>query len=155
MQFILKNSNYEIEIIPSSLKEACNLKKAAFECLKEAGIIKDIKLTSLNNLDLAMLIDKLFEVLLNAEISNNFEKALFKCLENCTITVDEIKRKINPQLFDEIMELREDYYEIISKCTEVNLRPFFKSLYGEFQTRLNHLTKEDPQLNSMEALNGQ
>lgn len=134
MEILTKNGNKSIEIKPANFQEAINLKKAAMKCLQESKVLENINFESV---ELAALIDKFLEVLFSAEASTTFEKALFECLKVCYINENGIKNKISPQLFDEKPELREDYYEIISKCVEVNLAPFFKSLVSEFKTRFN------------------
>ena len=87
------------------------------------------------------MIDKIAEVLFTVENSNEVEKALFECLKSCYLDDNGVKIKITPPLFDEKPELREDYYEIVVKCAEENLRPFFKSLVTEFKTRSNRKAK--------------
>lgn len=144
MNIITKNSGIEIEIKPSSFKDASKLKKAALKCLQEIGILKDIDLQSLRNINIATMIDKAIDVLLSVDISDDFEKQLFECLKSCTVENNGIKNKITYELFDEIAELQEDYYEIASKCIEVNLRPFLKSLVSEFNSRLK-IPKEENQ----------
>ncbi len=141
MEIITQNSNKTIVIKAASFQDAINLKKAAAKCLLDAQIVKNL---DFQGLDIASLIDKLAEVLFSAEMSDTFEKALFECLKDCYIDENGIKNKITQQLFDEKPELREDYYEIVSKCIEVNLRPFFKSLATEFKTRFNQMGKNLP-----------
>lgn len=145
MNIITKNSGVEVEIKAASFREAANLKKAAFKCLKDAGILKDVDLSSLKDLNLTGLINKGIDLLLSVDISNELEKNLFECLKSCTVERDGVKNKITQTLFDEIPEVQEDYYEIVSKCIEVNLRPFLKSLVSEFKTRLKTPTEENQQ----------
>ncbi len=143
MNIVTKNSGVEVEIKAASFQEASNLKKAAFKCLKEAGILKDVDLSSLKDLNVAGLIDKGIDLLLSADISDDFERNLFECLKSCTVKKDGVKNKITSNLFDEMPELQEDYYEIVSKCIEVNLYPFLKSLVSEFKTRLKTPKEEN------------
>lgn len=147
MEIITQNGQKTIEIKTASFQDAINLKKAAAECLLEADIVKN---ADFKGLDLTLLIDKIAELLFKAETSDKFEKALFECLKVCYLDENGIKNKISPQLFDDKPELREDYYEIISKCIEVNLRPFFKSLATEFKARFkqiaDNLPSESPQI---------
>ena len=133
MDFITKNAQINVNIISAAFKDAINLKKATIKCLQGAGIIENVG--DLENINIIALFDRVIDILLNAETSDDFEKALFECLKVCYIEQDGIKNKITQQLFDEKPELREDYYEIITKCAEVNLRPFFKRLITEFETR--------------------
>lgn len=141
MDITTQNGNNNITINATSFQNAINLKKAAAKCLLDAQIVKNL---DFQGLDIASLIDKLAEVLFSAEMSDSFEKALFECLKDCYIEEKGIKNKITQQLFDEKPELREDYYEIVLKCVEVNLRPFFKSLVTEFKTRFNQMGKSLP-----------
>lgn len=142
MEIITKNGQKTIDIKEASFQDAINLKKATAKCLLDAEVVKNL---DFQGLDLSALIDKTMEVLFSAETSNFFEKALFECMKYCYICENGVKMKITPQLFDEKPELREDYYEIVSKCFEVNLRPFFKSLVTEFKTRFNQIPKDQAQ----------
>lgn len=146
MEIITQNGGKTIEIKPASFQDTVNLKKAAAKCLLDAGVIKNL---DFQGFKLASLIDKIAELLFYAETSTEFEKALFECLKSCYINENGVKMKIIPQLFDEKPELREDYYEIVAKCAEVNLRPFFKSLVTEFKTRFvrtdSSQSQESPQ----------
>lgn len=151
MEIITKNGTKAVEIVPAKFKDAINLKKAVFECLKNTGILKDTGLDSLNNIDIAKVLDKLFSILLNAEISDKFETALFTCLTCCSVEVKGVKRKITQELFDELPDLKDDYYEIVSKCAEENLRPFFKSLVSELKTRFTQMEKDFPTQNTMQS----
>ena len=141
MEIITQNGGKTIEIKPASFQDAINLKKAVAKCLLDAGVVKNL---DVQRLELAALIDKIAELLFNAETSTFFEMALFECLKSCYINENGVKIKITPQLFDEKPELREDYYEIVAKCAEENLRPFFKSLVTEFKTRFNRIAKDQP-----------
>lgn len=141
MEIITQNGQKTVGIKAAGFQDAINLKKAVAKCLLDAGVVKNLEL---QGLELANLIDKIAELLFSAETSNFFEKALFECLKYCYIDENGIKNKITPQLFDEKPELREDYYEIVSKCVEVNLSPFFKSLVTEFKTRFNRTAKDLP-----------
>ena len=112
MEIITHNGNKTIDIRPAGFQDAINLKKAVAKCLLDAGVVKNL---DFQGLELTLLIDKIVELLFNAETSNSFEKALFECLKYCYIDENGVKIKITPQLFDEKPELREDYYEIVAK----------------------------------------
>lgn len=140
-EFVTKNSKKTVKIIPASFKDAIALKKEMLKSLKDAGIIKGITLDSLKNLEVADIINSVATLLISMDISETFDNALFNCLKVC---IYDNKHSITPQLFDDIPELQEDYYEIVSKCCEVNLRPFFKSLVSELSTRLNQLELDTP-----------
>lgn len=140
MEFITQNGHKNVKIEPASFQNAVKLKKAVIKCLLDAGTMKDID--NLQTKSSGSLIDKLTEVLFNAEISPDFESAIFECLKVC---IYDDKHRITMQLFDDIPEMREDYYEIISKCAEVNLRPFFKSLVSELKTRFQTAISSIPE----------
>lgn len=140
-EFVTKNSKKTVKIIPASFKDAVALKKEMLKSLKDAGIIKGITLDSLKNLEVADIINSVATLLISMDISETFDNALFNCLKVC---IYDNKHSITQQLFDDIPELQEDYYEIVSKCCEVNLRPFFKSLVSELSTRLNQLELDTP-----------
>lgn len=130
MEFISQNGNVAIDIKPASFKEACNLKKAVAKGLMG----KDLGLGNANLMDIKL--DSILQLLVDIDTSDDFEKAILECLKCCVYDKGGKNLKITAQLFDDIPEAREDYYEIITKCCEENLRPFFKSLASEFKTRL-------------------
>lgn len=141
MEILTQNGNKNLTIKVAGFQDAINLKKAVAKCLLDAGVVKNLEL---QGLEFVTLIDKIAELLFSAEMSDDFNKAVFECLKYCYIEENGVKNKITPQLFDEKPELREDYYEIVSKCVEVNLSPFFKSLVTEFKTRFNQIAKSQP-----------
>lgn len=141
MEILTQNGNKNLTIKVAGFQDAINLKKAVAKCLLDAGVVKNLEL---QGLEFVNLIDKIAELLFSAEMSDDFNKAVFECLKYCYIEENGVKNKITPQLFDEKPELREDYYEIVSKCVEVNLSPFFKSLVTEFKTRFNQIAKSQP-----------
>jgi len=141
MEFITQNGQKECKITAASFKDAVNLKKAAMKCLLNIDVIKGIDLDNLKGLDSTKIFDALGQLIVNMDVSDEFEKANFACLSSCTY---DGFYKINMQLFDDKPEAREDYYEIISKCCEVNLRPFFKSLVSELKQRFKTMTENIP-----------
>ena len=136
MEFLTQNTNVNIEIKPASFKDASNLKKAVAKGL----IGKDL---GFNNSLLDIKIDSILQLLVDIDTSDEFEKAVMECLKCCLYDKGGKNLKITPQLFDDIPEAREDYYEIVTKCCEENLRPFFKSLASEFKTRLAAIPEEN------------
>lgn len=139
MEFITQNGNVAIEITPASFKEACNLKKAVGKSLTGKGFLSDVDTTSLMDVKL----DSILQLLVDIDTSDEFEKAVLECLKSCIYDKGGRNIKITAQLFDDIPEAREDYYEIITKCVEENLRPFLKSLVSEFKHRLSTLPEEN------------
>lgn len=138
MEFITQNGQKTVEIKEASFQNASNLKKIAVKNLKNIGI----DINNLNNVDGENLISKAVELLINLDSSDEFEKALFTCLEN---SLYDKFYKITPQLFDDKPEIREDYYEIASACVEVNLRPFFKSLVSALKQRFAKIQTKNTQ----------
>lgn len=138
MKFTTQNGQKMVEIKAASFKDAADLKKAVLKSLKDIGI----DLNNLDNIQNANVIETITQLLLNIDISEEFERALFKCLENC---IYDKFYKITPQLFDDKTETREDYYEIAANCVEVNLRPFFKSLVSALKQKFKTMQKEDTQ----------
>ena len=138
MNFIASNGK-EITINPASFRDACGLKKAVMKSLMDAKVLENLDMSDLQDLDVSDIIDKLLGVLMALETSNDFERAVYDCLRECLY---DGFYKITPQLFDDKPETREVYYEIIAKCCEVNLIPFFKSLASEFKARLATIPNE-------------
>jgi hypothetical protein len=112
------------------------LKKETLKCLKDAGIIEDVSFEKLKSLNVTDIFTSISNLIITMDTSDGFEDALFDCLKVC---IYDNKFGITSQLFDDKPEIQEDYYEIVSKCCEVNLRPFFKSLYSELLTRLSQM----------------
>lgn len=142
MEFTTANGQVEIKIEAASFKDAVNLKKAAMKALKDAGIVDGININLNKETD---ILNKLAEVLLNLDTSEEFERNIFECLKSCIYDFMGRNIKITPQLFDDIPEAREDYYEIVTKCCEVNLYPFFKSLITELKTRFSQMETNIPE----------
>lgn len=136
MEFVTQNGNKTVMIVPASFKDACNLRKTVAKCLPALGI-KDANIFDIQ-------FDKIFEILINIDSSDDFEKAVMECLKVCLYDKGGKNLKITSQLFDDIPEAREDYYEIIIKCVEENLRPFLKSLVSEFNNRLATVPEDTP-----------
>lgn len=140
MNFITQNGQKEVIINAASFKDASNLRKAVMKSIIESDFAKSLDKNALETLNLTSILDVGLKLIFNADTSENFEKAIFECLKVCLYE----NKKITLQLFDDITEAREDYYEIVSKCCEENLRPFFKSLVTEFQARLKMSDKNIP-----------
>lgn len=134
MEFVTKNSRKNIKIKPASFQVAMRLKKEAFKCLNRSNTLEKIK--DLKNIELTTLFSEIANLLVEADTSDGFNKALMECLSVC---ICDGTHAITEQYFDDCPELWEDYYEIVSNCVEVNLRPFFKSLASELQTRFNQV----------------
>lgn len=134
IEFTTKNGRKEVKINEASWRDASLLKKEALKCLGNTSVLNDVKnLTQLNS---TVLFGEISKLIIGLDTSIEFENAIMKCLSGC---IYDGTHKIDENLFNDIPEAREDYYEIVSKCCEVNLRPFFKSLISEFKTRFASL----------------
>ena len=142
MEFTTKNSGKSIKIKPASFQCAMRLKKEAFKCLNKTNALEKVK--DLKNIELTTLFSEIANLLVEADTSDGFNKALMDCLSVC---ICDGTHAITEQYFNDCPALWEDYYEIVSKCVEVNLRPFFKSLASELQTRFNQI--EEPQVQEL------
>lgn len=142
MEFITQNGHKECNITAASFKDAANLKKAVMKCLLNTDVLKGVDLENLKGLDMTKVFDVLGQLIINMDVSDEFEKAIFACLINCTY---DGFHKIDMQFFNDFPEAREDYYEIVSKCCEENLRPFFKSLVSELKQRFQAITENIPE----------
>ena len=144
LEFTAKNSGKKIKIVPASFRNACKLKAEAMKCLKDSGVLSKIK--EFSNVNMATLINELASLIISLDTSDGFNSAVFDCLSVC---ICDNTHALTEQYFNDCPELWEDYYEIVTKCVEVNLRPFFKSLSSELQTRFpqteDSLTSELPQ----------
>lgn len=134
MEFTTANGHKNVKINEASWRDASLLKKEAFKCLDKANVLEGIK--NITQLNTTILFDKISKLIIGMDTSIEFEKAVMQCLSGC---IYDGTHKIDENLFDDIPEAREDYYEIVSKCCEVNLRPFIKSLISAFKTRLGNL----------------
>ena len=139
MEFITTNGQKKVTINTATFKEMCDLKKEAMKCLQVAAQKDAINIEDLQS---GKGINVIFEILLTADTSEEFNSALFKCLGRCVY--DEF-HAITPKFFEDKPEAIEDYYEIVAKCVEVNLRPFFKSLLTAFKTYAQQAEKLKPQ----------
>ena len=135
MEFITTNGQKKVTINVAPFKEMCALKSEAMKCLKA---LEKGDLTNLKDGDNSKLLEQFIDVLISADTSEDFNKALFKCLGRCVY--DEF-HAITPQFFEDNPEAIEDYYEIIANCVKVNLTPFFKSLITALQTSAKLMEK--------------
>lgn len=134
MEFITSNGQKKVVINTATFKEMCDLKKEAMKCIQQAAD-SDV-LNNFKDVSTVTALDAIIKALIAADTSADFEKALFVCLGHCFY--DEFYT-INEQFFEDHKEAIDDYYEIVAKCIEENLRPFFKSLVTAFNTHLQKL----------------
>lgn len=85
------------------------------------------------DVDLSSVIDFLKDCIIGLDTDEQITATIFECLKSCTY---KTTYRIDENLFDEVKEAREDYYEIIRACLECNLRPFFKSLQSQLKILL-------------------
>lgn len=138
-EFECVNSGNKCIINCAPMRDVQKLKQVIFNELKKSPI--GIKLTGGENsflekeIDFTGVIDFIKDTLIGIDTSEEFEDAIFNCLQYCTY---KKVNKINRELFDreDIPEARGDYYEIIFACVEENLRPFIKSLISTWKTRI-------------------
>lgn len=136
-EFNCKNTGNAVVINTASWKDVQRLKQIILGELKKSPI--GIKLAGGDKsffekeVDFTGIIDFIKDTVIGIETSEEFNDAIFQCLQYCTY-----KRvyKIDENLFDNeaVPEAREDYYEIIFACMEENLRPFIKGLISTWKT---------------------
>lgn len=132
----LKGQNGKrIVINVANFRESAHLKACiAKELLKQnidignANSLAKLK-DELNN-SVPKLLNTAKDLLLSCEVSEDFNTALFNCLQHCTY--DSIP--VREQLFDDVPEAREDYYMIVFECIKENILPFFKGLLSKLKT---------------------
>lgn len=142
MEFTTQNTGAVVVINPASFKDAANLRKVIAKNLKLKKIIDSSDKINLSDVQLGSLLDLLADI----DSSDEFEAAIFECLKVCIYDKGGKNTKITQQLFDDIPEIREDYYEIIAECVKENLCPFFKSLASGFNSLLKTQQQESPEL---------
>ena len=138
-EFKAQNTGNRIVINCAPTKDVTRLKQVIFNEIKKSPI--GIKLINGEGsffdkeIDFTGVLDFIKNTLIGIDISEDFEEAIFNCLQYCTY---KSTYKIDRDLFDneQIPEAREDYYEIIYLCVEENLRPFIKSLISTWKTHI-------------------
>lgn len=88
----------------------------------KAAILKEVATSGLK-LDMEADASALVIALLSVDSSEAVDNALWPCLVRCTRDAS----KIVPNTFDG-EDARQDYYEIVSQCVMVNLRPLVEGL---------------------------
>lgn len=146
IDFVAKNSGKRIKIIPASFKNACKLKVEAMKCLKDSGVLDKLK-ENIGNIQISTILKELATLIISLDTSEGFNNAVMDCLSVC---ICDNSHAITEQYFNDCPELWEDYYEIVTKCVEVNLRPFFKSLSSELSTRFPQI--EDSQQQELQPV---
>ena len=148
LEFTTENTGAKVVINVASMKQATNLKNVILkEIIKNPLGLKlketaEVKSALEKELDISDLLDYLKNTVIGIEISEEFNNAIFDCLSKCTYDM----KRITLDIFDDIPKAREDYYEILFKCAEENLRPFIKSLASRWKTLA-------PKIGESQALN--
>lgn len=135
MEFITTNAKRKIKIVPASFRDQINLKNEFWNVLKANPEIGSLFKEGANSLETAI------KGILFADTSDKFIANVFKCLASC---IYEDVKKIDELLFEDVPELREDYYEIVFECCKVNLTPFFKSLSSALLKALETIPSDNP-----------
>ena len=132
----LKGQNGKrIVINVATFRESAQLKA----CIAKELLTQNIDIGNANSLaglkdelnnSVPKLLNTAKDLLLSCEVSEEFNTALFNCLQHCTY--DSIP--VREQLFDDVPEAREDYYMIVFECIKENILPFFKGLLSKLKT---------------------
>ena len=141
-EITLQNSGKTLIINTASVEEVKYLKNVLLEELKKYPLgLKLLGNTASvfdKQVDFTSVFDFIKNVLISIDISEMAENAIFECLKHC---VYDKTHKVTMDLFNEVEEAREDYYEIILSCIEENLKPFIKSLVSMWKTQAERLGK--------------
>lgn len=133
MKEFTSSTGTKVAIHEASFKDAIALKNSAQKAFLAQGIALSIETD---------LMQAIFALDSNEEVSKN----IFKCLARSTYG----SLKITEETFEPV-EARNDYYEIVLACLEVNLLPFFKALtskLAEAQANKESVLKQQSQLAS-------
>lgn len=126
----------------ASVSEVKTLKNVIFTEMKKYPLGIKLLGNTVNvldkQIDFTAVFDFIKDVIISIDTSDEAESAIYDCLKHC---VYDRVHKVTPELFDELEETREDYYEIIYACVEHNLSPFIKSLISTLSTLLERVGK--------------
>ena len=126
----------------ASVSEVKTLKNVIFTEMKKYPLGIKLLGNTVNvldkQIDFTAVFDFIKDVIISIDTSDEAESAIYDCLKHC---VYDRVHKVTPELFDELEETREDYYEIIYSCVEHNLSPFIKSLISTLSTLLERVGK--------------
>lgn len=112
-EFITQNLA-TVKINIASFSEAIILKNAIQKAFVESGV----RIKTEDNLE------DILNLIMALDSNESVNKAIFRCLSRCLYN----NIRITEELFED-EKIREDYYEIIFGCLEVNLKPFIKALF--------------------------
>ena len=138
----LQNSGKTLIINTATVEEVKYLKNVLLEEFKKYPLgLKLLGNTASifdKQVDFTSVFDFIKNVLISVDISETAEDAIFECLKHC---IYDKTHKVTLNLFDEVEDAREDYYEIILACIEENLKPFIKSLVSMWKIQAGKLGK--------------
>jgi hypothetical protein len=105
------DEDVEVIINPASIIDANNLKNTILKLFKQ------------NNFDITNIssVKSMIEAIMILDSSEEFQKSIFACLSRSVYKM----QRIDLELFND-ETARQYYYEILIKCLEVNISPFFK-----------------------------
>lgn len=143
MAELLTTNNAKAVINVAPMKEALHLKRVVFKELSKAGIDLDsllsLKGKGLKDMDTGdMNISSLLSAVFAIIGSEELDDALIDCLARCTYK----GQKITLETFED-GTAREDYYEVLVKCAEINLTPFFKGLVSTCNQVMKKVVKTE------------
>lgn len=125
-EFTTQANNASVKINIASFQEAMALKNAIQKAFIESGV----KIKAEDNLE-----DILY-LIMSLDSNEQVNKEIFNCLKRCLYN----NQKIIADIFED-EKVREDYYEIVYACLEVNLKPFIKALFSKLKDLQNLLPK--------------
>lgn len=155
LDFKTKNTGNKVIINEADFKTEIELKNAILKEIQKypvgvklvSALRKQQKVSDFvqnADIDMSSILDFIKNCLIGLDTNDDIMTVIWKCLSICTYNTTF---RIDEKLFDEVKEAREDYYEIIAKCLECNLRPFLKSLQSEFAI-LFQIAGDNPILNA-------
>lgn len=136
-EFTCTNTGNKVVINTASFKDVQKLKQVILNEFKKSPIgvklIGKDKTLFEKDIDFTGVIDFIKNTIIGIETSEEFNDAIFACLQYCTY---KKVYKIDEALFDNeaVPGARDDYYEILVACIEENLCPFIKSLISTWKT---------------------
>lgn len=141
------NGNATLVLNEATFADCIILQSVMMEEAKKLKIdIGDMDI-SLNVSSMSNLLDNIKDLFFGLMTSEKFDRIIFKCLGSCTYN----GVKITKQLFDDMPEARQDYYQIIKECVEINLNPFRKSLTSQLSTLFTIPMSENQESNTQEV----
>lgn len=120
----------KVVINAAPFEDAIRLRNAVFAKI-------DLKKFDLQNIDIGTVLDTIVKM----DTSIKVQRALMKCLLRSSYDGE----KITKETFNKD-GVREEYYEIIKECIQVNIGPFVKGLISQFGGIKEMITKNTPKL---------